>query len=51
MPIVKIRYMVSLVHTEKNKVGDFVNLIIIQYIPINTMLFPCKQIEIAMYKQ
>jgi len=35
----------------KIKEGDFVNLIIIQYIPVNTMLFSSKQIEIAMYKQ
>jgi len=30
----------------KIKGGNFVNLIIIQYIPVNIMLFPCKQIEI-----
>jgi len=34
----------------KTKERDFVNLIIIQYIPVNIMLFSCKETEIAMYK-
>jgi len=35
----------------KIKGENFFNLIIIQYFPVNTMLFSCKQIEIAMYEQ